>query len=55
MRGEPQDQLVEEEYQGVVAQVMRVSRDHRQPLVEGNERLAAPPHHVPVATEERVD
>ena len=53
--GEPQDQLVEKEHQGVVAEVARVPRDHRQPLVEGDERLVAPPRHVAVATEERVD
>ena len=52
---EPQDELVEEEHQGVVAQVARVPRDHRQPLVEGDERLVASPRHVAVAAEERVD
>ena len=52
---EPQDELVEEEHEGVVAQVARVPRDHRQPLVEGDERLAAAPRHVAVAAEERVD
>ena len=55
MGREPQDELVEEEHQGVVAQVARVPRDHRQPLVEGDERLVAPPRHVAVAAEERVD
>ena len=55
MGRQPQDELVEEEHQGVVAQVARVPRDHRQPLVEGDERLGTPPRHVAVAAEERVD
>lgn len=52
---QPQDQLVEEQHDRVVAQVLRVPRDRGQPLVQGDVALPGARGEVGVGGEERAD
>ena len=53
--GQPQDQLVQEQDQRVVAQRLGVLGDDRQPLVQIEVGLVLPGRHVVIAAEERAD
>ena len=55
VRGQPEDQLVEEQDQGVVAQLLGVAADDAQALVERQERLGLAPRDALVGGEEVLD
>ncbi len=53
--GEPEDQLVEEQHQGVVAEGLGVPADDGEPVVEGDEGLLAAARDLLVGLEELLD